>query len=624
MSRRPLYALAAALSSLAVGLPTGSVSAAEVQPDLALKLATAAPDELLRVYVLLDAQLDGPTTLREVADLRLRERRARVINQLKSLARDRQAPVLAELDALRPAGDVGEVTSLWIANALIAELNPATIRRLAADSAVRSIHEVRRYAPGEATDDLPTPPMDPSRIEAIEPNISLIKAPDLWGKGYAGQSKIVGNIDTGTDTTHPDLAAHIWQNIDETVNGQDSDGNGFIDDVIGWDFEQNDNDPTPGGSSHGTNTAGIVVGDGTEGRQTGVAPKGYIMILKACGESPAMQAVQYAVDNGADAITSSCSYKFPNRPFYDMWRQISENTMLAGVPHANSIGNQGQQLGSHPIPYNISAPGLTPSAWNPPEQTILGGLGALVATGGVQINLNPYNPSGHGPSAWEDIQVNYPTQRFIPSQYWDYPWSNGTQQGLLKPEIVMPTNVFTTRIGTGYTSFGGTSAATPHTGGSLALLLSAAPSSTPADLSEALQSFTTDLGTPGKDNDFGSGLPNLADAAQSLMPEVTPIAEPYGQTVNAGDILLFQFQWINNTNTQMTVWRRVDFHYNGTTETVAGPGDITIPAGGAISINWDYGGTADLNATLIEVELVIEDAPGGNVISSTSVDAYVR
>ena len=87
---------------------------------------------LLKVYVLLDVQLDSAAMLREIAELSRRQRRAHVISELKKLAGQTQAAILAELEARRSVGEVGEVHSLWIANLLIAELSPAIIRRLAA------------------------------------------------------------------------------------------------------------------------------------------------------------------------------------------------------------------------------------------------------------------------------------------------------------------------------------------------------------------------------------------------------------------------------------------------------------------------------------------------------------
>src|SRR5581483_6989132 len=109
---------------------------------------------------------------------------------------------------------------------------------------------------------------------------------------------------------HPDLAGNLWTNAGEIPgNGIDDDGNGYIDDVHGWDFLNSDNDPSDD-IGHGTHVSGIVgaVGNNSVG-VTGVNWTVRIMPLKICtnfcSTSAEISALQYAADKGVKVVNSS-------------------------------------------------------------------------------------------------------------------------------------------------------------------------------------------------------------------------------------------------------------------------------------------------------------------------------
>jgi len=139
-----------------------------------------------------------------------------------------------------------------------------------------------------------------------------IEMESAWDIELGDSNMIVAVIDTGLRITHPEFSGRIWTNTNEVADGTDTDNNGFIDDLVaGWDFINNDNDPTDD-HGHGTNVAGIALasGNNTIG-YAGVNWNAKVMICKALDENNSgtyaamASAIYYAVDNGAKVINMS-------------------------------------------------------------------------------------------------------------------------------------------------------------------------------------------------------------------------------------------------------------------------------------------------------------------------------
>jgi thermitase len=187
-----------------------------------------------------------------------------------------------------------------------------------------------------------------------------IDAPEAWKVTKGSADTVVAIIDTGIDIRHPDLNDNIWTNPDEVPgNGEDDDRNGYVDDVHGWDFVNEDASVFDGpGDGHGTHVAGTIAAEGNNGvGVTGINWQVEIMPLKFLGAggrvSDAVEALNYAVAEGAKISNNSYGY-------YDNCSGCYAQTLRDAIERADeeaghlfvaAAGNGGGDYALYPASY---------------------------------------------------------------------------------------------------------------------------------------------------------------------------------------------------------------------------------------------------------------------------------
>jgi subtilisin family serine protease len=176
---------------------------------------------------------------------------------------------------------------------------------------------------------------------------------NFW-KITTGSAKItIAVIDSGVDIEHPDLKDNIWINEDEIVDGIDNDRNGFVDDLNGWDFIRNSNDPRPTVDSdnftiesvnHGTIISGIISAKGNN--DIGIAGINWhskimpLRVLDSAGQGSinnVIKAINYAINNGAQIINLSFSGKLDDPRLKEIIKQANQKNVII----VTAAGNEG-------------------------------------------------------------------------------------------------------------------------------------------------------------------------------------------------------------------------------------------------------------------------------------------
>jgi subtilisin family serine protease len=289
----------------------------------------------------------------------------------------------------------------------------------------------------------------------------------------------------------PDLSGtSFWRNADEVAgDGVDNDGNGFIDDVGGWDFINSDAHPNDD-NSHGTHVAGTIAQ--TTNNVLGVAGVAFgttimpVKVLDAAGTGSldgVAAGIRYAVDNGADVISLSLG-----GPGSSALQSAVAYAYDNGVVVCAASGNGGSDgIGDAACDF--------PAAYD----------AYVIAVGATQYDESRAPYSNYGSSL--DIVA---------------PGGNTgvDQNGDGYPDGVLQNTFGQTTVDWAYYFYQGTSMATPHVSGVAALLLAGDPTLTPDEIRSILQSTADDLGATGRDNTFGWGLVNATAALRNIAKPV--------------------------------------------------------------------------------------------------------
>jgi subtilisin family serine protease len=484
-----------------------------ISEPLQLEMAQAAPGQLIPVLIKPAGRADLDYINSVAAGMNSAERREFAVAVLKDFAEEAQRPLLEALEAM-PAGSVSDVQTNWIVNAVGCWATPEAIRQISLRGDVEWVNLKTRP-------DILIEPVnirEPRREELDLANawgVDKINAPDVWALGYEGQGVIVAVVDTGVNYNHNDLHNNMWH---DTPAGYH----------YGWNFANGTGDPMDT-NGHGTHTAGTVGGDGTSGTQTGVAPQATIMALKTSmqlsDEQQCWDAYEFAIEHGASVVSSSFGWQQSWNPARQTWREAVENSLAAGVHHSIAAGNEGGNPGTYG---DIRTPGDCPPPWLHPDQTTSGGLTSVVTVGATDSNDNIASFSSVGYSTWK-----------FDSPWFDYP-DTAPEIGLIDPDISAPgVDIVSCSYSnpSGYTTMSGTSMATPHIAGCMALMLSANPELTNAQMDSLLEMTAVDRGATGKDNIYGAGRVDIYQAVLAAL-ELVGTEEESGAAVEPAAMVL--------------------------------------------------------------------------------------
>lgn len=404
-----------------------------------------------------------------------------------------------------------------------------------------------------------------------------IAAVSAWDVTTGSRGVVVAVIDSGFDYTHPDLAANVWRNPGEVPDdGLDNDGNGFVDDVHGWDFANDDADPMDD-DGHGTHVAGTIgaVGDNGVG-VTGVAWQVSIMGLKF-------------LDSDGNGYTSDA---------------------IAAISYATRMRRE--------FGVNVVA---TNNSWGGGDRSLA--LRAAIADGGAAGILFVTAAGNDGVNG--DRRKNYPANEDLDAVITVTATDRANRMpsfatyGPVHVDLAAPGVAIRSTIpGGGYATYSGTSMAAPHVTGTIALLAAANPAASATAIRRAILSTTTRLPALAGKTVTG-GLLDAAAAVRAIQVGVEPLPPPPSPTApvvrparDVGDTVAKAYAIARQESGTVRVAARIGDGGHGLRDVDLYR--IRLTAGQQVTIDVDAGSLA--TSSMLDSVLRLFDAAGRQLASN--------
>ena len=538
-----------------------------VLTDELQKILNQKSNDLIDINILLKSQMptEHLTHLNVKSDSK-EVRREIVINELKKFSQQQQESVMSVINAEAKNGNVTDINAHWLVNSINCKASRDVVYQLASHPDIKVMGLNKEDVVTEGYDEKDAAPTRGT----IASHVTHIQAEKVWDLGYTGKGVTVAVLDSGCNLDHVDIKDHLWTG---NANG-------------GYNFVNPGQRPMDN-KGHGSHCAGIVCGDGTSGVSTGIAPDATLMVLKVNDTGGTefdvmVDAIEYAVENGADIISISIGWWAPEASRKETFRSLFENALQANVVVAAAAGNNRESLATYPAPNNINSPADCPPPYLHEDQTLTGGVSAVISVGGVDEENNIIGVSSQGPVTWQN------------TTYGDYAYNPG--MGLIRPDIVAQgasVKSLAHNSNTDHAIKGGTSMAAPAVAGVMALMLEKNPDLTPAELCRIIEETATPL-SQTKSNDFGSGCINALAAVQAVSFDVQGAylnKYNYTRNFNTGTNQNLELTLVNNGAAATSGATTVTLTSNDSNVTVAN-GSATIS--NTIAVN----GTATCNFTI--------------------------